>query len=71
LVDNVAQSPLVQFRARLRRPWFGFRGGAENRLRGAVQGFFGVVAIEDLNGLGKQFPGGSVAKMCDQRNSAE
>src|SRR5438045_2256141 len=44
LVDNVAQATLVQFRATLLRPWFRFRRGAESRLRGAVQGGFGVVA---------------------------
>src|ERR1035438_1733621 len=57
-VDDGVQFAIIQFSAARRCPWFAFAGCAEDRLSGAVQSFFGVEPIEDLSGLGKQFPGG-------------
>src|ERR1700693_503077 len=52
-VDDGAQLAVIQFRAARRCPLLAFGGGAEDRLSGLVQSLFGVVPIEDLNGLGE------------------
>jgi len=57
-VDNGAQSASIQFRAALRCPGLAWAGCAENGSTGSVQSFLGVEPIENLSGLGKQFPGG-------------
>src|SRR5215469_7142503 len=68
LVDNGVQVALIQFRAARRCPLVTFAGCAEDRLGGSVQSFFGVVPIENLSGLGKQFlsrvpdPGRAIAQ---------
>lgn len=66
-VDNRSQFAFIQFLASRIHPHFAFAGCAEDRLRGPVQSFFGVVPIQDLSGLGEQFrsrvpdPGRAVA----------
>ena len=57
--DDGTQFSVIQFGTARRGPWFGlWAGGTKDRLSGAVQSFFDVVPIQDLNGLGKQLPGG-------------
>jgi hypothetical protein len=58
-MEDGTQFSVVQFRTARHGPWFGLlAGGTKDRLSGAVKGFFDVVPIQDLNGLGKQFLGG-------------
>ena len=57
-VDDSVEFAIIQFSAARRCPVFAFAGCAEDRLSGSVQSFFGVESIEDLSGLGEQFPGG-------------
>jgi len=45
------QFAIVQFGAARGSPLFAFAGCAEDRVSGSVQSFFGVVPIENLNGL--------------------
>jgi hypothetical protein len=53
-MDDGTQSSVIQFGTTRRGPWFGLlAGGTKDRLSGSVQGFFDVVPIQDLNGLGK------------------
>ncbi len=57
-MDDGVQLAVIEFRAARRCPLLGFAGGTEDRLRGSVQSFFGMVPIEDLSSLWKQFRGG-------------
>src|ERR1019366_1842599 len=68
-MDDGTQSSVIQFGTARRGPGFGLlAGGTKDRLSGSVQGFFDVVSIQDLNGLGKQLrggvpdPGGAIAQ---------
>src|SRR5207302_11348765 len=67
-MDNGAQVALIQFCTARRSPQVAFAGCAEDRLSGSVQSFFGVVAIQNLNGSGEQFrsrvpdPGSAIAQ---------
>src|ERR1019366_2687857 len=57
--DDGLQLPLIQFGTARRGPWFGFRaGGTKDRLSGSMQSFFGMISVENLDGLRKQFLGG-------------
>ena len=57
--DDGLQLSIVQFSTPRRGPWFGLRaGGTKDRLSGSVQSFFGMVSVENLDGLRKQFRGG-------------
>jgi hypothetical protein len=58
-MDDGTQFSVIQFSTPRHGPWFGLlAGGTKDRLSGAVKGFFDVVPIQNLNGLGKQFLGG-------------
>ena len=68
-MDDGTQFFVIQFSTPRHGPWFDLlAGGTKDRLSGAVKGFFDVVPIQNLNGLGKQFlggvpdPGGTVAE---------
>jgi len=68
-VHDGTQFSVVQFGTTRRGPWFGlWAGGTKDRLSGSVQGFLGVVAIQDRDGLGKQLctrvpdPGRTIAE---------
>jgi hypothetical protein len=56
-VHDVMQFAIVQFRTPRRCPLVAFAGCPEDRLIGSVQSFFVMVPIENLSGLGEQFPG--------------
>src|ERR1019366_4117465 len=56
-VDDSVQVAIIQLDAARRCPLLAFAGCAKDRWSTAVQRFFGVEPVEDLNSLGEQFPG--------------
>jgi hypothetical protein len=68
-MNDSRESSVIQFGTARRGPGLGLlAGGTKGRLSGWVKGFFDLVPIQDLDGLGKQFlggvpdPGGTIAE---------